>query len=379
MMAVTGRRMTSIRVRWLPALLLATLLVGCAIRPGPEQFTPTAPKSGAQIVTVYVATTRARRTPDGNVFTDDFSRELNYAAFKIAIPPEHRAGQVEWPTLDPAAGFSTVQQEVIDKRAFQQLISARTGPRTPLKVTVFVHGFNTNFQEAVFRVAQMTADGDIAGVPVLFAWPSEAKVTGYVADEDAGVASRDQLAEVLTMLARDSAVADVTVIAHSMGAWPAVEALRQLRLAHKDAVISRLRIVLASPDIDVDVFRTQMAVIGPLSPPMTVLVARDDIALAVASFIAGERPRLGMIDVDDPRVQEAAVEAKLEIVDVSSVKAPDGMKHERFASLAALYPRLAAVDADGADLRRAGAFVFDAVGTPISSPFALAGSTISGR
>jgi esterase/lipase superfamily enzyme len=229
----------------------------------------------------------------------------------------------------------------------------------------------------VFRLAQMAADADVTGTPVLFAWPSEARLTGYVADKDAVTASRDQLAGLLAMLTRDSA--DVTVIAHSMGAWLTVEAVRQLRLAHKDDVISRLRVVLAAPDIDVDVFRTQMAVIGPLSPPMTVLVSRDDIALSVSSFLAHERPRLGMINVDDPRVYEAAVKANLEIVDVSSVKAPDRLHHDRFASLAALYPRLAASDANGAGLRRAGAFVFSAVGATISSPFTLVGGAISGQ
>lgn len=336
---------------------------------------------GARVVTVYVATTRARQRPDSNVFTGGHSRALNYAAFKISIPPEHRAGNIEWPTStpDPALSFATVQQEALDKRTFEQLIAARSGLRTPVKAGVFVHGFNTNFQEALFRLAQMAVDADVAGAPILFAWPSEAKLTGYVADKDAVTASRDQLAELLKMLARDSAVGDVTVIAHSMGAWLTVEALRQLRLTHNDAVISRLRIVLAAPDIDVDVFRTQMAVIGPLSPPMTVLVSRDDIALSVSSHIAGDRPRLGMIDVDDPRVQEAAVKAKLEIIDVSSVKAPDRLHHDRFASLAALYPRLAASEANGADLRRAGAFVFNTVGATLSSPFTLAGSAIGGQ
>jgi hypothetical protein len=60
---------------------------------------------------------------------------------------------------------------------------------------------------------------------------------------------------------------------------------------------------------------------------------------------------------------------------VSSVKALDRMNHERYTSLAALYPRLAA-DADGIGIRRAGAFVFNAVGTTVSSPFTLAGSAI---
>jgi esterase/lipase superfamily enzyme len=85
-----------------------------------------------------------------------------------------------------------------------------------------------------------------------------------------------------------------------------------------------------------------------------------------------------MINVDDPRVQEAAVKAKLEIVDVSSVKAPDRLHHDRFASLAALYPRLSAADADGG-MRRAGAFVFNAVGATISSPFTMAGRAIGGQ
>jgi esterase/lipase superfamily enzyme len=375
--------MRSTRLLRLPALLLATLLAGCASRPGPELLSPTpVSTSGARIVTVYVATTRARQTPDSNVFTDSHSRALNYAAFRISIPPGHRAGNIELPSSmmpDPAQSFVTVQQEVLDKPTFEQMIAARSSHRTPLKAAVFVHGFNTNFQEALFRLAQMAADADVGGAPILFAWPSEAKLTGYVADKDAVTASRDQLAETLTVLARDFAGADVTVIAHSMGAWLTVEALRQLRLSHNDVVISRLRVVLAAPDIDVDVFRTQMAVIGSLSPPMTVLVSRDDIALSVSSLIAGERPRLGMIDVDDPRVQEAAVKAKLEIVDVSSVKAPDRLHHDRFASLAALYPRLAAADADPAGLRRTGAFVFNAVGATISSPFTLAGRAIGGQ
>jgi esterase/lipase superfamily enzyme len=107
---------------------------------------------------------------------------------------------------------------------------------------------------------------------------------------------------------------------------------------------------------------------------MTALVARDDIALSLASFIAGKRPRLGMIDVDDPRIQEAVIKAKLEVVDVSSVKAPDRLNHERYASLAALYLRLAAADADGTGIRHAGAFILNAVGATISSPFTLAGS-----
>jgi esterase/lipase superfamily enzyme len=147
----------------------------------------------------------------------------------------------------------------------------------------------------------MTADRDVAGMSVLFARPRQGETDGR---KEAVAASRDQLAAVLTMLARN-ADGDVTVIAYSNGYMAGVEALRELRVANEDAVVSRLRIVLAAPDIDVD---------------------------------------------------------------VSSVKTHDRINHERYATLASLYPRRGAADADGTAVRHPGAFVFNAVGTTISSP-----------
>jgi esterase/lipase superfamily enzyme len=335
----------------------------------------------ARLVTIYVATTRERASPFSNVFTSGRAPALNYAEFKISIPPRHRTGHIEWPSAsDPARSFTTVQQNVLDRQTFEQKIVSRERRPRRLKVGVFVHGFNNNFQESLFRVAQMTADSDDDGVAVLFAWPSEARATDYVADKDAVTYSRDQLVDLLTMLARKPAIAEITVVGHSMGGWLTVEALRQLRLARNNA-IDRLNVVLAAPDIDIDVFRAQMAVIGPLSPPMTVLVSRDDIALALSSRISGARQKVGTLNVDDPRVQEAALKARLQIIDISNVKASDAFNHDRYASLAALYRRLAATEANGAghDLRRAGAFIFNAVGTTLSSPFGLAGSALAGE
>lgn len=368
----------------LAILIVGTIaMAGCATRPGPEVLNPvSASAPGARSVTVYVATTTAREISDANVFASGRARGLNYAEFKISIPPRHQPGNIEWPTgvPDPAVSFATVQQSILDRQTFEQRIASREGNSGHAKIGVFVHGFNTNFQEALYRLAQMTADADVDGVPILFAWPSAAKATGYIADKESVTYSRDRLAELLTMLSRKRSVERISMIGHSMGAWLTVEALRQLRLAGSHAVINRLNVVLAAPDIDVDVFRSQMDVIGPLSPPMTVLVSRDDIALSLSSKIAGERPRLGMLDVDDPRVHEAALKANLQIVDISSLKASDGFNHDRFVSLAELYGRLAArSNPAGQDLRHAGAYVFNSVGTTLTAPFSLIGSAIAGE
>lgn len=354
------------------ATLLLLVLAGCATRPGPEVLTPIAASvPGARVVTAYVATTREREIAGSNVFNNNRARASNYAAFRISIPPGHRAGQIEWPsaTPDPAVDFVTVQQEVLDRKSFEQRVSS--GRRNG-KVAVFVHGFNTNFQEALFRLAQMTADSDLGAQPILFAWPSEASVTGYVADKDAVTSSRDQLAELLTMLARKPGVGEIVVVGHSMGSWLVVEALRQLRLTGQNAVIARLGVVLAAPDIDVDVFRSQMEVVGPLTPPLTLLVSRDDRALALSGRIAGERPRVGALDVDDPRVQEAALRAKVQIVDISKLEASDRLNHDRYTNIAALYPRLAT----SPGLHRSGVFVLDPAGATFVSPLQVIGDAL---
>lgn len=114
------------------------------------------------------------------------------------------------------------------------------------------------------RTAQLSADEILRGQPLLFAWPSEARVQGYLHDRDSVIVSRDALVQWLVDLAGDERVGDVEVLAHSMGALLMVEAMRQLRLTGRGDVLDQLSVTLASPDIDLDVFAAQMAMIGPM-------------------------------------------------------------------------------------------------------------------
>ena len=65
------------------------------------------------------------------------------------------------------------------------------------RVLIFVHGFNTRFEEAVYRFAQIVHDARVDVAPVLFTWPSGGSVTDYVYDRDSAVYSRDALEAVL--------------------------------------------------------------------------------------------------------------------------------------------------------------------------------------
>lgn len=56
------------------------------------------------------------------------------------------------------------------------------------------------------------------------------------------------------------------------------------------ATADLLEVVLAAPDIDVDVFRSQLHDIGRMQRPITLLVSNADKALAVSNLVGGERP-----------------------------------------------------------------------------------------
>jgi esterase/lipase superfamily enzyme len=52
-------------------------------------------------------------------------------------------------------------------------------------------------------------------------------------------------------------------------------------------------VVFASPDIDLDVFTSSVARIGPLAGKITVVTTTNDRALAVSGFLAGGITRVG--------------------------------------------------------------------------------------
>jgi esterase/lipase superfamily enzyme len=204
-----------------------------------------------------------------------------------------------------------------------------------------VHGFNNNFQESLFRLAQLHADTKFDGIPVLFSWPSQARVAAYAADKQAASHSRDQLMALLTMLTGSPEVGEILVVAHSMGAMLTMETLVQLRKEGKDRVIARLgRVVLAAPDIDAITFRDQVEALGPMKLPLMALVSKDDGALRLSSFLAGSTPRAGALDIDNPLVRAAALRAKVQIVDISRLTSHDALNHNLFVSVAVLYTRL---------------------------------------
>ena len=95
-------------------------------------------------------------------------------------------------------------------------------------------------------------------------------------------------------------VGRIHILAHSMGAWLIMEALRERAIAGSPDLNGKLGMVmLAAPDIDFSVFREQLAKLD--ASHVSVLVSASDRALSLSRTLAGDRPRVGALDPRKPR------------------------------------------------------------------------------
>lgn len=325
------------------ALFLALGLGGCASRPGPDALTPTLTEApGATPRKILVATTRARDLNPGILFSGERGAGLDFASVTLTVPPTHKDGAIEWPKQAPGnpATDMVVHEAVYrdTETQFLQDLNAELAkrPKGQRDVFLFVHGYNTMFSEALYRLTQMAHDADATAVPVLFTWASRGKTEDYVYDNNSATAARDELERTLTLLAQSNAE-HISILAHSMGNWVTVEALRQMKIDGTMIAANRIgNIILAAPDIDVDVFKSQLKRFGKPAKPFVVIVSHDDKALRISDLIAGGKQRLGAYKNDAELVALGAV-----VVDMTDVKSEgDGLNHGKFAQLAGLRGQL---------------------------------------
>lgn len=319
------------------AAVTATL-AACASRPSGVLIAEPVSAPGATKVDMLVATTRKPSPVPGVLFSGerDERGEPSFTAITVSIPPDsaRKVGEIQWPSrmpANPATDFTTTRVEALSVpkgvRAWAENIISRNR-----HVLVFVHGFNTQYDEAVYRFAQIVHDSKAKVTPVLFTWPSRASVLQYPYDKESTNYSRTALEDMLWRIAQEPSVGEVSIVAHSMGTWLTVEALRQMAIRHKKIAPKIKTVMLASADLDIDVFAQQMKDMGSQRPQFVIFVSRDDRALDLSRMISGDVDRLGQIDPTKEPYRSALARVKgVTIVDLSGLQAGDDLNHNKFA------------------------------------------------
>ena len=332
------------------AVLLAAMLSACASTADGVLVPTAASAPGATLVPMLVATTRAPTSDPGILYSGERGPDIKLEEIVVSIPPDanREAGEVQWPKKlppDPAKDFATYSVSAIpDIDAARKWLSRNQA--SSRRLLIFVHGFNNRYEDAVYRLAQISHDSKANATPLLFTWPSRGSVFAYGYDKESTNFSRTALERVLTAAAAEPRVAEVTVLAHSMGTWLTVESLRQMAIRNGGIPAKIENVILAAPDLDIDVFRQllaehidveidvfrqQLADMGPERPKFTVFVSRDDRALKVSRRISGEIDRLGQIDINDPQYQALLESEGITVLDLTALQGGDRLNHSKYA------------------------------------------------
>lgn len=185
--------------------------------------------------------------------------------------------------------------------------------RNSYSLLLFVHGFNTPFEDALIRSAQLSTDlsrRDVfdVGVPVLFSWPSAGKVSlgDYQGDRDRSLASAPYLEQFLDILTDNADVDRINIVAHSMGNRVLTQALEDFAAdyveAHGDRGIE-FRIILVAADVDREIFDATTGILDNMEANITIYTSDADKALQVSNVV-NQKMRLGDTDTNRPYIRE---------------------------------------------------------------------------
>ena len=156
------------------------------------------------------------------------------------------------------------------------------------EVFVFIHGYNTDFVEAVERTAQIAADTETDGAAVLFSWPSQGTVWGYFTDRAQIVDPiLADLEKFLTLIARESGAKSLHLIAHSMGNEYLVRALQYIANKNRGNIPEFKSVAFAAPDMDAADFKGRVERLGPIANSMSLYASSKDSTLKLSKNVQG--------------------------------------------------------------------------------------------
>ncbi len=223
---------------------------------------------------------------------------LELGVCEVSIPPDHQVGELEAPTIfrleireDPTRHVVLLGAYPHNSEAFYDQLRDRVASSPRKNAFVFVHGFNTGFEEAARRTAQMAHDLKFEGAPIFYSWPSQAQLTAYTVDANNVEWTVPHLRQFLLDLAQQSGAESICLIAHSMGNRALTKALHSMSFRMERPLFQE--VVLTAPDVDAEVFKRDLApAIARTANRVTLYASSNDEALRLSKQIHGY-PRAG--------------------------------------------------------------------------------------
>lgn len=251
---------------------------------------------------VFFGTTRSPVFERGALvgYSSKQAKETKYGVAQVIVPDGHRIGAIGRSLFRRL--FNRKSNELrldhivtLDlKLFFHVLVDINERSGSVQRPTIFVHGYNTSFKDAVLSAAQFGHDLGIGQGIGLFSWPSKGDEVSYLADEASAELNKYALADFIEKFAQAFPAAGVSIVAHSMGCRCLLGAIEVLSGRNPAAAKSLHQVVLAAADVDARL----MPYVGKHAidhaDRITSYVGKKDVALRLSGFLH-QFPRVGFV------------------------------------------------------------------------------------
>ena len=301
---------------------------------------------GPAKIEVFVITNRQQKTANFGCSNADFSNDLHhqtkYGSCLVLASGRRTVGEITASENTINTSLKVLQATSFDKQQFFAKLQENKNNTlaTPL---IYVHGFNTKYEEAVLRASQLAYDLKYQGPVIVFTWPAGSVGEGfdevmlkktYQINKINAIGSINPFIEFLQEMQKQGIKANFMV--HSMGHQIVLTALHQIGqqpnqqtnnenstqniLTTSGQIIQEL--FLLAPDYEANLFQQNLATIKPLANRITLYCSQNDKALS-ASKITNNNQRLGeCIKINDPN---------LDVINVTNIdNSLTGLGHSYF-------------------------------------------------
>ncbi len=320
-----------------------------AAEPAPDTAGSASAQEPFDVVPVFFGTDRAvEADPKRLQYGSERGHKLQLGRALVTVPSVHKVPQIERPWVieipyfkykiyeekeDPNKHFTLQEISALTKDQLLALVKERLAKSQTFKdhAFVFVHGFNTSFDAALYRTAQIAYDLKFDGAPFVYTWPSGGKVASYTYDRGSAEQAEPHLAEFIDIVVKESGAKSISLIAHSMGNEVLLRVLERMRPAVPEGIVIS-QVILAAPDVDRDKFGNIAREIVNFAKGVTLYAASNDRALGYSARFWGGVPRAGDVPATGPLIVPG-----VDTIDVTSVSTDSlGLNHSGYAENPAL-------------------------------------------
>jgi esterase/lipase superfamily enzyme len=222
------------------------------------------------------------------------------------------------------------------------LINEKLAVSKKKDIFIYVHGYNTNFEDPLLVASELWHFLGYDGVFVAYSWPATEKGRAYLGDLEKAKLSSRNLRLFIEYLCDETDAENINIVGYSMGTRVVTNALADLSLLHfgksRDDIRKKLRVgdvILIGSDLSLYTFSNYLHDgILNISRSFTVYTSDSDKALGASNWLF-DRIRLGQIteglEKNGSGMQYLRNTPELRFVDVTGAeKSTEGNGHHYF-------------------------------------------------